>query len=225
MRLLERLPQEMDRSYALRTIKENIISLELLPGSQISEKQIANLMGLSRTPIREAMIDLSRVRIIDIIPQKRSVVSLIDYKLVEDACFMRNTLECAVVALACKSIDLGNLYCLEENVQLQDFYVGNNNPKKMMELDNQFHKILFDITQKTQVYEMMQDFLIHLNRIQKLAFDANKTAEIVQEHIMLLIAIRNRDSMKAKQLIQMHLSRHIADVKMIRENYPQFFKQ
>ena len=79
MNLLERLPRETGRDYALRNIKENIISLELAPGSPISENELAAGMGLSRTPVREALIELSRVKIVEIVPQKRSTVSLIDY--------------------------------------------------------------------------------------------------------------------------------------------------
>lgn len=102
MPLLKRLPQESESNYALRTIKENIINLDLAPGSQISKKEISMQMGLSRSPVREALIELSRVKIVKIVPQKRSTVALVDYALIEEACFMRNVLECAVVELDCK---------------------------------------------------------------------------------------------------------------------------
>ena len=99
MKLSERLPRETGRDYALRVIKDNIVSLELAPGSQISESELAAEMGLSRTPVREALIELSKVKIIDIQPQKKSTVPLIDYDLVEESRFMRNLLECAVAQL------------------------------------------------------------------------------------------------------------------------------
>ena len=66
MKLSNRLPRESGRDYALRTIKENIVSLELAPGSQISENALAAEMGLSRTPVREALIELSKVEIVEI---------------------------------------------------------------------------------------------------------------------------------------------------------------
>ena len=116
MRLLERFPRETGRDYALRTIKDNIISLRLAPGSQISENELAAEMGLSRTPVREALIELSKVKIIEIYPQKKSVVSLIDYSMVEEARFIRNLLECAVVELDCKMAAEDDVRRLEENV-------------------------------------------------------------------------------------------------------------
>ena len=75
MHISERLPRESSRDYALRIIKDNIISLRLEPGSQISENELATEMGLSRTPVREALIELAKVKIIETYPQRKSVVS------------------------------------------------------------------------------------------------------------------------------------------------------
>ena len=102
MRLTQRQPRETGRDYALRTIKDNIIHLELAPGSMVSENELAAAMGLSRTPVREALIELSKVKIVEIYPQKGSAVALIDYDLVEESRFMRKVLECAVVELDCE---------------------------------------------------------------------------------------------------------------------------
>ena len=84
MKVTERYPRETGRDYALRIIKDNIIRLELPPGALISENELAAELGLSRTPVREALIELSKVSVIEIQPQKKSVVALIDYDLIED---------------------------------------------------------------------------------------------------------------------------------------------
>lgn len=225
MHLLERLPQETDRSYALRTIKENIIDLSLAPGSQISESEICAQMGLSRTPVREALLELSRVRIVQIVPQKKSTVALIDYALVEEACFMRNVLECAVVELDCDLAAPEGLQRLEDNVKLQRFYFEDHNFQMLMELDNQFHAILFSIAQKTQVYEMTRNMLVHFDRVRRMALDSIKDIKIVEDHSRILEAIRSRDAEQAKQLMQVHLSRYKYDAKEILKDYPEYFKK
>ena len=118
MRVLERLARETGREYALRVLKENIVGLDLLPGSMLSENEIASCLNLSRTPVREAFIELSKVKIVEIYPQKGSVVSLIDYNMVEEARFMRYVLESAVVELVCQKITPDWIRKLEENVTL-----------------------------------------------------------------------------------------------------------
>lgn len=225
MHLLERFSQETDRNYALRTIKENIIDLDLAPGSQISESEICSQMGLSRTPVREALLELSRVKIVQIVPQKKSTVALIDYALVEEACFMRNVLECAVVELDCELATPEGLRRLEENVKLQRFYFENQNSQMLMELDDQFHAILFSIAQKTQIYEMTRNMLVHFDRVRRMALDSVKDTKIVEDHAQILEAIRDRDEEQAKHLMQIHLSRYKYDAKAILKEYPEYFKQ
>ena len=92
MYVTQRQQGESGRSYALRTIKENIVRLELAPGSKVSESEIAAGLGLSRTPVREALQELSRERIVEIYPQRGSIIALVDYTLVDEARFMRQCL-------------------------------------------------------------------------------------------------------------------------------------
>lgn len=225
MHLLERLPQESDSNYALRTIKENIINLDMAPGSQIKEKEISVQLGMSRTPVREALIELSRVKIVKIRPQKGSTVALVNYALVEEACFMRNVLECAVVELNCELIGLEGLRRLDDNVKLQRFYFENCNFPMLMKLDNQFHAILFSIAQKAQIYEITQNMLVHFDRVCRMALDSTKDIKIVEDHGQILEAIRSQNAAQAKQLMQMHLSRYKHDTKKILEAYPEYFEK
>lgn len=224
MKVLERLPRETGRDYALRTIKESIISLDLAPGSQISENELAAELGLSRTPVREALIDLSKVKIIEIYPQKKSVVSLIDYDMVEQSRFMRNLLECAVVELDCDMAQPEDLRRLKENVRLQNFYLDNFYPEDLMLLDNEFHGILFDIARKSQVFTLMQNISIHFDRVRSMALSSVKNLKIVQDHEEILDAIIRKDASAAHRLMDIHLNRYKIDAAEIRARYPQYFR-
>lgn len=224
MQVLERFPRETGRDYALRIIKENIISLELAPGSQISENELSAELGLSRTPVREALIELSKVKIIEIYPQKKSVVSLVDYDLVEEARFMRNLLECAVVELDCEMAVPDDIEHLQENVRLQNFYLESLQPGNLQHLDDQFHEMLFRIAQKSQVYTLMQNISIHFDRVRRMSLSSVKDLKIVQDHERITAAISRRDAAAARELMETHLSRYKIDAVAIREKYPQYFK-
>ena len=224
MRLPERLPRETGRDYALRTIKDNIIRLELAPGSQVSENELAVEMGLSRTPVREALIELSRVRIIETYPQRKSVVALIDNDLVEESRFMRNVLECAVVEQVCEKATEADIERLMVNVQLQNFYMDNFYPENLMALDNEFHDILFDIAKKSQVRFLMQSISMHFDRVRNLALSEVKSQKIVKDHEDLVIAIKNKDTKTARELMERHLNRYKIDAVELRERYPEYFK-
>lgn len=223
MRISERFPRETGRDYALRMLKENIINLELAPGSAISENELAAELGLSRTPVREALIELSKVKIVDVQPQKKSLVSFIDYDMVEESRFMRNQLECAVAELACGMASAEDIERLSENVKLQNFYLESGSSEQLMRLDNQFHQTLFEIAQKPQVFAMIQNFSIHFDRVRRMALDSVKDLKIVQDHAAITIAIRENRPQEAHELMEKHLSRYKVDAAAVRSKYPQYF--
>ena len=199
MRLLERYPRENGRGIPLRVIKNNIIRLELAPGSRVSEKNLADEMGLSRTPVREALIELARGGIVEIYPQRGSMVALIDYSLVEEARFMRSVMENAVVRLVCEMAKPEDILKLGENLKLQEFYLDSTDAGRLMELDDDFHKLLFDIAQKSQSYLLMQNLTLHFDRVRNMALSAVKELKIVQDHQAIVEAIRQHDAEKSRR--------------------------
>lgn len=225
MRVSERFSRETGRDYALRMLKENIINLELAPGSAISENELAAELGLSRTPVREALIELSKVKIVDVQPQKKSLVSYIDYDMVEEARFMRNHLECAVTELACGMASAEDIERLSENVKLQNYYLESGSAEQLMNLDNEFHRTLFEIAQKPQVFAMIQNISIHFDRVRRMALDSVKDLKIVQDHAGITLAIRENRPEEAKTLMEKHLSRYKVDAAAVRSKYPQYFAE
>lgn len=223
MEVSERLPRESGRDYALRIIKDNIINLELAPESLISEAELAAKLGLSRTPVREALLELDKVRIIQIVPQKRSRVAPIDYQLVEEACFMREALERSMLQLLCRAGMEPDFSALEENVRLQYFHLERKDFRTLMQLDDRFHAILFELAQKSQVYRLIQDLTIHFDRVRWMALESVKELKIVQDHERILEAVKSHDSRLADALIQKHLSRYKFDAADIRKKFPQYF--
>ena len=162
--------------------------------------------------------------IIEIYPQKKSVVSLIDYELVEESRFMRNLLECAVVELDCQMAAPADIDRLRENVRLQNFYLDNFYPDHLMLLDNEFHGILFDIARKSQVFALMQNISIHFDRVRSMALSSVKNLKIVQDHEEIVEAIAQKDVVRARQLMEIHLKRYRIDAAEIRKEHPQYFK-
>ncbi len=225
MYLTTRQPRETGREYALRTIRDNIIRLELAPGAMLSENALAAEMGLSRTPVREALMELSRDGIVEIYPQRGSAVALIDYALVEETRFMRNALERAVIELDCELAVPDDLDRLRENVKLQQFYLENYYPETLMELDNAFHRILFEIARKTQVHALMEQFSIHFDRVRSMALGSVRNLKIVQDHVDLTEAVARRDAKTAGAMMDKHLNRYKIDERALRETYPAaYFK-
>lgn len=224
MQITERRPNESGRDYAMRMIKDNIVSLELEPGMAISDRELAAQMGLSRTPVREALLDLAKAKVVDIYPQRGSKVALIDYSLVEEAQFVRSVLEVAVVELACSMVDEKDIRNLEENIGLQEFYLEHQAPERMLELDDSFHRLLFQVAGKMQAYEMMKNITIHFDRVRNLSVHAVKEQKWMEDHRQIFEAVKLRDADTARARMKKHLERFHVDETAIRQKYPQYFE-
>lgn len=224
MELTERYPHESGRDYAKRVIRDKIISLELEPGTAISDRELAAWMNLSRTPVREALLDLAKVKIVEIYPQRGSVVAPIDYNLVEEAQFVRSVLEVAVVQLACERATQEQLEQLKENVALQEFYYQHGSSERLLEMDDEFHRLLFQIAGRMQAYEMMRSITVHFDRVRSLAVTAVKEHLWMGDHREICEAVAAHDQEAARQLMEKHLNRYKVDETALREQYPQYFQ-
>lgn len=222
---VEKLKNESNRDYAFRVIKDNIINLEIKPGIMISEQEIAEELNISRTPVHEALQELSRTKIVDILPQKGCRVSLIDMNLVNEAVFMRLTIESAVTEEACNLATEKDIEALEENVILQDFYKESDNYDKIMDLDNRFHEKLYEITDKMQCLYMVRLMNIHFDRLRELTLQTGVTSRIVSDHKAILKAIKDKDAKAAKDVLNIHLNHLYVDEKAIRKSHPDYFTE
>ena len=94
-----------------------------------------------------------------------------------------------------------------------------------MELDNEFHRYLFEIARKNRVYALMQSLTIHFDRVRNMALRAVKDLKIVQDHKAILEALKNRNGQEARQLMEKHLDRYKIDEAAIRSAYCEaYFK-
>ena len=224
MELYTKLPKETARDYALRVLKGNIISLDLAPGTAISENELAAEIGISRTPVREAIIELAKAYLIEIYPQRGSFVSLIDPKMVEEARFLRRVMDAAVIEEVCETADEEGIRLLEENVELQEFYLSKGTTDKLFDLDNKFHRDIYVVAKKDIIYDIHSTLMIHFDRVRNLSVVTVKNNGIVGEHRAMLEAIKAKDKKTASELVAKHLDHYQVDEIEIRSRRPEFFK-
>ena len=224
MEIYAKAPKETARDYALRVLKGNIISLDLEPGKAISENELASELGISRTPVREAIIELSKAYLIEIYPQRGSFVSLIDPKMVEEARFLRRVMDIAVIETACDEADEAGIAALEENVSLQEFYLEKGMTEKIFDLDNKFHHEIYKVAKKDILYEIHSTIMIHFDRVRNLSVMTVRDYKVVNDHRNMLEAIKAKDKETAVALVNKHLNRYQFDEQNIREQKPEYFK-
>ena len=215
---------EPNREYAFRMVKDNIINMEIKPGSLIGEQEIASQLGISRTPVHEAFLELSKSRILNILPQKGCSVSLIDYELIKESRFLRIAVETALIREACDVATDEEIQNLYANIKLQQFYLEND-PPKFMDLDNEFHKSIYVACNKLQCFYMVSLMSLHFDRVRSLSLRTIKDNKLVSDHIAIADAIAARDKDAACAAFSKHMSRFDLDWDIIKKEYSEYITE
>ena len=147
----ERNEQESAKQFAYRILRRNILLLDMVPGEPISEKEIAKKLELSRTPVREALLELCRERLVEIYPQRGTRVALMDSRLVDQGRFLRETVELALLELACRSVSKDLIEQMEENLKEQEEAAQREDIIEFFLKDNDFHRLLFTACGKESI--------------------------------------------------------------------------
>lgn len=222
MQVLERLYGEGAREYVLRVLKKNIIECALKLGEMLSENTLTEELHVSRTPVREALVELSKIDLIEVLPKKGSRVTKINYGLVEESNFARKVLERAIVEICCQLEELPDLGRLEENIRLQKKYLEMSNQSRLLELDDDFHRLLFRMAKKEHVYDYLEDIRIPFDRIRYLSLLVIVDLQTVNDHMEILNAVRAQNKEEAFAVVDKHLSRYLYDKAEIVKRYPDY---
>ncbi|GIP47625.1 putative HTH-type transcriptional regulator YdfH [compost metagenome] len=207
-------------------LKEQIVTLELPPGTTLSEKEMSLTFQVSRTPVRESFVRLAQEGLVVVLPQRGTRVSLIDPELVEEARFMREQLERAVIRLACERFPEEALGALTDNLSRQEDSIRRHDNHAMFALDEEFHRILFAGSRKLGTWDVIQQMNAHLNRTRVLWLTTDPHWEnLYEQHQAMVEAIASGDADRADGLMREHLRLSVSNLPVLQERYPGYFKQ
>lgn len=215
------------RDVAYNIIRDKIIFLDLKPGEALSDKMLAEELGMSRTPVREAIIILSVAKMVVVKPQAGTFVAPIDLERVETEQFSRIAMEKEVIQRACHSITPALALEYEKNNAEFFKYENAEDPariKKLMELDNQFHSIAFTAAGRGKNFTHMSNYMQHIERLRALSVTEHKHNELSSDHTEISRAVINGDNISAMYWLDKHLNRYIDSMENVRKRYPEYFE-
>jgi DNA-binding GntR family transcriptional regulator len=211
---------------AYRALRDAIVAAELEPGQRISENELAERLAVSRTPIREALIRLRDERFVQIVPQLGTFVTRISVAAVEDAQFIRESLECAAVRLAATRAQDGDIAALAGLVRRQAEVTGHGDYDRFAVLDDEFHAALCEMAGRPVAWEVAQRVKGHLNRVRRLSLPQPRYLdEMVAEHRLVLEALDQRDPDAAEATLRHHLRMVLSALPAIRAQHPDYFEE
>lgn len=202
-----------------------INALKLLPGTRISEVEIAKQFDVSRQPVREAFIRLANRGLLLVRPQKATIVRRFSNEKIQRARFIRFAVESEVLRRA-SAKPLGKLKGrFERNVAAQEKAIGEGDIDRFHTLDYEFHKTLCGAGGAEFVFETIADNKAQVDRLCLLSLSQPAAMEeLLEDHIQLLDGLVAQDEKKVLDTIRIHLSRLDDTVASIRKSHSDYFE-
>jgi DNA-binding GntR family transcriptional regulator len=205
-------------------LRNSIINLNLAPGTAISEKEIALRFNVSRTPVREAFIHLSKEGLVTVYPQKETRVSPIDFGRVKQELFLRASLENAVAELFLRNCGSGDYKTLEGLIAQQIAAIKAKSYTEFLDHDNSFHQVFFEVGGQVLSWEVLDRMSGHYHRARLLSTWLNNAGnELVKEHQKIYNVLKKKDLKMAREILYTHIYKLEEEEEILREKFPGYF--
>ena len=222
LQLIDRTRASITRDRVYLTLREAITTADLVPGRRLSENELAGSLGVSRTPIREALALLREERLVAIVPQLGTFVTRVSTAAVADAAFVREALECSAVRVAAELIDGPALTELQANLAAQE----QAGAVAFDGLDDDLHRALCEASGHAIAWTLAHRANGQLDRIRRLSLpEPGYLAEMVAEHHDVVAAVARRDADGAERALRHHLRMVPSLLPALRERHPDYFEE
>lgn len=201
-----------------------IVSMEFLPGQKISEVEIARQHDVSRQPVRDAFYRLSQQGLLNIRPQRATVITHISSQDVEKALFIRVALEKEIVRAAARRMNNKHATSLRDLVERQEEALGRKSDEQFYIYDELFHQKLCAVANQPNVWTLISDTKAPADRVRFLSLEFDGQTAL-SDHKTLLEHLIKQDGEAAANIIDIHLSRVMAALPRIQTNHPERFKE
>lgn len=207
----DNLQTQMDAFLPLRdvvfnTLRQAILTGELKPGERLMEIHLANRLGVSRTPIREAIRKLELEGLVTMVPRKGAEVAQITEKNMLDVLEVRRALDALCAELACERISEEGLGKLKSACEAFEKAVRNGNVKKIAQADVELHDIIVEATDNQRLIQLINNLSEQMYRYRfEYIKDTTQHQRLIEEHRVIYESILRKDKETAAQAARLHI--------------------
>lgn len=196
------------RESVLQTLRQGILCGEIKPGERLMEIQLSEVMGVSRTPVREAIHKLEEEGLVIVERNKGATVAPITERDLIDVLEVREVLDELSVRLACANMTEQELAKLDENLEAFLRVMQTKNPEQITANDVEFHDIIYNSTGNKRLSQMMHHIQqdMYRYRLEYIRVDDDYNS-IYEEHRKITEAIKMHDAEQAEAAIRLHLEK------------------
>ncbi len=190
----------------------------------MSEKAICEGLGISRTPLREAILQLHAEKLVEVRPNAGTFVSQIDLQHVVDGQVVREALEMKVVRLAARKLTKEFARALDFNLHQQRVLAAEKDYDGFYDLDEGMHQLICEFGSSPQIWRIVTGAKAHLDRVRRLAFPEEHHLDIVlAEHTAIIDGLKAGDAQAASEAMSGHLNRVFNTIRHLLSRRSEFF--
>lgn len=206
-------------------LRQAILEVQLVPGAALAETEIAERFGTSRTPVREALLRLADERLIEIRPQRGTYVARMALARIEEALFVREAVECAVLRRVVERADRAQVArALTAVVDLQEAAIAGAELAAAMDADARFHRALVEASGLPGVWQVVAQARDLHHRIRAIALpELGSARQAIADHRAIVRAVRSGTVEAAEARLSAHLARNLALARTIAQRHPDYF--
>lgn len=195
------------RDVVFNTLRDAILTGKLVPGERLMENQLAEKLGVSRTPVREALRMLELENLVELVPRKGAQVLDMSEKDIVNILEVRSALEGLATALACKKMTKEELQQLKELEEDFEKAVTDDDVEQFVDIDEDFHDMIFAATENDKLINIFRNLRIQLYRYRMAQAKNNETSmsTIVAHHRSIIRAIENHDGEEGASIAHGHI--------------------
>lgn len=205
-------------------LMQRILDMQLQPFEELSEARLAAEFGVSRTPVREAFARLARRGLVEILPQRGTVVSPLSEKLIAKSRFIREALERPLARLAAERLTPEIAAQLKREIVLQQTFAGLGDDQDFLQSDDRFHALIAKAADYESIWDDVREVKFHMDRIRRLSLLSQEHMYfIVGEHEEILERLQAHDADGADRSMAVHLVSVMRELDVIRARHPEYF--
>ena len=195
------------RDVVFNTLRDAILTGKLVPAERLMENQLAEKLGVSRTPVREALRMLELENLVELVPRKGAQVLDMSEKDITNILEVRSALEGLATSLACKKMTKEDLQQLKNMEVDFEKAVAENDVEHFVDIDEDFHDLIFAATENDKLINIFRNLRIQLYRYRMAQAKNNETSmsTIVAHHRSIIRAIENHDAEEGASIAQGHI--------------------
>lgn len=207
-----------------QTLREAILSLAYRPGEILRKPEICDALGVSRSPVADAVARLAAEGLVDVIPQAGTFVARFSMEEIREGAFLREAIEVAAIERVAQTITDDQLTQLRRNLTVQAALIADGDVPGFYQTDAAMHELILSFTGFRKLAQVSETAWLHVNRARQLILPVpGRITATLEEHRAILAALEARDPDAARLATRAHLRQLITYLEPLERDRPDLF--